>query len=69
MLQTMAAADPSDRATAGHSHPNYVASLRADALKGKRIGVLRLVESTQRKVDCKVRVAYMSGAGRRQRRR
>ena len=41
MLQTMAAADPSDRATAGHSHPNYVASLRADALKGKRIGVLR----------------------------
>jgi amidase len=41
MLQTMAAVDPADPATAGHSHPNYVASLRADALKGKRIGVLR----------------------------
>jgi Asp-tRNA(Asn)/Glu-tRNA(Gln) amidotransferase A subunit family amidase len=43
MLQTMAAADPADPATAGHPHPNYLASLRVDALKGKRIGVLRVM--------------------------
>ncbi|MGU7770307.1 amidase family protein [Burkholderia sp. MR1-5-21] len=43
MLQTMAAADPADPATEGHPHPNYVASLRADALRGKRIGVLRVM--------------------------
>lgn len=43
MLQTMAATDPADPATEGHPHPNYLASLRADALKGKRIGVLRVM--------------------------
>jgi len=43
MLQVMAAADPADPQTAGHPHPNYVTSLKADALKGKRIGVLRVM--------------------------
>jgi len=43
MLQTMAAADPADPNTHGHPHVNYVASLRADALKGSRIGVLRVM--------------------------
>jgi amidase len=43
MLQVMAAADPADPQTAGHSHPNYSSSLKADALKGKRIGVLRVM--------------------------
>jgi amidase len=43
MLQVMAAADPADPQTAGHPHPNYVSSLKADALKGNRIGVLRVM--------------------------
>jgi Asp-tRNA(Asn)/Glu-tRNA(Gln) amidotransferase A subunit family amidase len=43
MLQVMAVADPADPETKGHAHPNYVASLHADALKGKRIGVLRVM--------------------------
>jgi amidase len=43
MLQVMAAADPADPETAGHPHPDYISSLKADALKGKRIGVLRVL--------------------------
>jgi Asp-tRNA(Asn)/Glu-tRNA(Gln) amidotransferase A subunit family amidase len=43
MLQAMAVADPADPQTAHHPHPNYVASLKANALKGKRIGVLRVM--------------------------
>ena len=41
MLQVMAAEDPADPHTGRHLHPNYVSSLNANALKGKRIGVLR----------------------------
>lgn len=47
MLQVMAAPDSADPATAGHHHPNYLAALKADALKGKRIGVLRVLFGTQ----------------------
>ena len=43
MLQVMAAADPADPATAGHQHPDYLAGLKAGALKGRRIGVLRVM--------------------------
>jgi Asp-tRNA(Asn)/Glu-tRNA(Gln) amidotransferase A subunit family amidase len=43
MLQVMAAADPADSQTAGHSHPDYLATLDANALKGKRIGALRVM--------------------------
>jgi amidase len=43
MLQAMAAADPADPQTAGHPHPDYLAALDAGALKGKRIGVLRVM--------------------------
>jgi amidase len=43
MLQVMAVADPADPQTAGHPHPNYISSLKADALKGRRIGVLRVM--------------------------
>jgi amidase len=43
MLQVMAAADPADPETAGHPHPDYTAALDAGALKGKRIGVLRVM--------------------------
>jgi Asp-tRNA(Asn)/Glu-tRNA(Gln) amidotransferase A subunit family amidase len=43
MLQAMAAADPADPQTAGHPHPDYTAALNANALKGKRIGVLRVL--------------------------
>jgi Asp-tRNA(Asn)/Glu-tRNA(Gln) amidotransferase A subunit family amidase len=43
MLQVMAAADPADPQTGRHPHPNYVSSLRTDALKGTRIGVLRVM--------------------------
>src|ERR1700726_3787309 len=43
MLQAMAAADPADPQTAGHPHPDYTAALNANALKGKRIGVLRVM--------------------------
>ena len=47
MLDVMAVADPADPASAVHDHPNYVASLKADALKGKRIGVLRIMFGTK----------------------
>ena len=47
MLQVMAAPDPADPTTAGHNHPDYLAALNADALKGKRIGVLRVMFGTQ----------------------
>jgi Asp-tRNA(Asn)/Glu-tRNA(Gln) amidotransferase A subunit family amidase len=50
MLQQMAGADDADPTTAEsarHSHANYVAGLRADALKGKRIGVLRVMFGTK----------------------
>ena len=43
MLQAMAAADPADPQTADHPHQDYLAALDADALKGKRIGVLRVM--------------------------
>jgi Asp-tRNA(Asn)/Glu-tRNA(Gln) amidotransferase A subunit family amidase len=43
MLQVMQAADPADPATAGHAHPDYRAGLTAGALKGRRIGVLRVM--------------------------
>lgn len=43
MLQVMAADDPADPSTGRHLHPNYVSSLNANALKGKRIGVLRVM--------------------------
>jgi amidase len=43
MLQAMAAADPADAQTADHPHPDYTTSLDANALKGKRIGVLRVM--------------------------
>jgi amidase len=43
MLQVMAAADPADPQTADHPHEDYLAALDADALKGKRIGVLRVL--------------------------
>jgi amidase len=39
----MAATDPADPQTGRHLHPNYVSWLNADALKGKRIGVLRVM--------------------------
>src|SRR3984893_10327921 len=47
MLQAMAATDPADPETAGHPHPDYLATLDADALKGKRIGVLRVLFGTK----------------------
>jgi Asp-tRNA(Asn)/Glu-tRNA(Gln) amidotransferase A subunit family amidase len=43
MLQAMAAADPADPQTADHPHPDYTTALDASALKGKRIGVLRVM--------------------------
>jgi amidase len=43
MLQVMAATDPADPATAGHQHPDYLAGLKAGTLKGRRIGVLRVM--------------------------
>lgn len=43
MLQVMAAADPADPATAGHPHPDYLAGLKSGTLKGRRIGVLRVM--------------------------
>jgi amidase len=43
MLQVMAAADPADPATTGHQHPDYLAGLQAATLKGRRIGVLRVM--------------------------
>jgi amidase len=43
MLQAMAAADPADPQTADHPHPDYTAALDANALKGQRIGVLRVM--------------------------
>lgn len=43
MLEVMAAPDPSDPQSGRHPHANYVSSLNADALKGKRIGVLRVM--------------------------
>src|SRR5258708_17415087 len=43
MLQAMAAADPADPQTADHPHQDYLAALDADALKSKRIGVLRVM--------------------------
>jgi amidase len=43
LLQVMAALDPADPATAGPDHPNYLLVLKADALKGTRIGVLRVM--------------------------
>jgi amidase len=43
MLQAMAAADPADPQTADHPHQDYLATLDAGALKGKRIGVLRVM--------------------------
>ena len=43
MLQVMAAVDPADPQTRGHGHPDYLAALDAGALKGKRIGVLRVM--------------------------
>jgi Asp-tRNA(Asn)/Glu-tRNA(Gln) amidotransferase A subunit family amidase len=43
MLQVMAAADPADPATAGHLHADYRAGLKPGALKGRRIGVLRVM--------------------------
>src|SRR3984893_11133736 len=43
MLQAMAAADPADPQTADHPHLDYTAALDANALKGKRIGVLRVL--------------------------
>src|ERR1700726_4152808 len=43
MLQAMAAADPADPETTGHPHPDYTAALDAGALRGKRIGVLRVM--------------------------
>lgn len=47
MLQVMAAADPADPQTKGHPHPNYTTALKADALKGKRIGILRVMFGTK----------------------
>src|ERR1700730_1053711 len=47
MLEVMAVANPADPASAVHDRPNYVASLKADALKGKRIGVLRIMFGTK----------------------
>src|SRR6202166_1057555 len=47
MLQAMAAADPADPQTAGHPHQDYLAALDADALKGKRIGVLRVMSGSK----------------------
>jgi Asp-tRNA(Asn)/Glu-tRNA(Gln) amidotransferase A subunit family amidase len=43
MLQAMAAADPADPQTVGHPHQDYLAALDAAALKGKRIGALRVM--------------------------
>ncbi|HET6306754.1 MAG TPA: amidase family protein [Rhodopila sp.] len=47
MLQVMQAADPADTATAGHNHPDYRAALQPNALKGKRIGVMRVLFGTR----------------------
>jgi amidase len=47
MLQVMAAADPADPLTKAHEHPNYLAGLKAGALKGRRIGVLRVMFGTK----------------------
>jgi Asp-tRNA(Asn)/Glu-tRNA(Gln) amidotransferase A subunit family amidase len=43
LLQVMAAPDPADPAAAGSGRPDYLAALKADALKGQRIGVLRVM--------------------------
>jgi amidase len=43
MLEVMSAADPADPQTLGHGHPDYASSLKATALNGKRIGVLRVM--------------------------
>src|ERR1700736_5975151 len=43
MLQAMAAADPADPQTADPPHQDYLGALDAHALKGKRIGVLRVL--------------------------
>jgi Asp-tRNA(Asn)/Glu-tRNA(Gln) amidotransferase A subunit family amidase len=57
LLQVIAGPDPDDPVTAagrGHVEPNYAASLRADGLKGARIGVLHQAYDTptlDREVD------------------
>ena len=43
LLQVMAAADPADPQTLKHPHGDYRAALDAGALKGRRIGVLRVM--------------------------
>ncbi|MDB5366917.1 MAG: amidase [Rhodospirillales bacterium] len=43
LLQVLAVPDPATPSSAGHAHPNYATSLKAGALKGKRIGVLRVM--------------------------
>ena len=57
VLQVIAGPDPNDPVTAAgrdHVAPNYAASLRADGLKGARIGVLHQAYDTptlDREVD------------------
>src|SRR5580765_4360028 len=49
VLQTIAGEDPNDAATAagrGHVDPDYAAALRADGLKGARLGVLHQAYDT-----------------------
>lgn len=46
LLQVMAAADPADPQTLKHSHGDYRAALDDGALKGRRIGVLRVMFGT-----------------------
>jgi amidase len=66
LLAAMAGRDPADPATAAAPPPpDYVAALRADALKGARIGVLRWATGWHAGVDARFEAALarLRGAG------
>jgi len=68
VLQVIAGEDPNDPVTAtsrGHVNANYLAALRADGLKGARLGVLHQAYDTptlDRDVDEAFRGAMASCA-------
>jgi len=68
LLQVMAAADPADPRTRGHPHGDYRAALDAGALKGRRIGVLRVMfgsrpEHAEVNAVMQQALAALAGAG------